>query len=126
MKDGYYSGYGYDPLAGFSFNWKDPFPDGIPRKYWDLSYYLEDPKTHDQFNDQNLVSGLPMMGWLKNYHVSKESETKFNKTLGLYGLSFKDVKYPYLTALGSTSYAASSAASSAALMVSRNLSRLYN
>lgn len=118
----YYTGYGYTP----KFEWKDPFPDGIPRKYWDLQYYLESPGSKSQMDDQMFVAGLPGMNWLKNYHVNKESEKKFHNTMDVYGLSFDDIKYPYLTALGGTSNAVGSAVGSATLMVSKNLSRLYN
>lgn len=76
-------------------------------------------------NDQMTVSGLPFMGWLKDYHVAKESEEKAQYTMNLYGIKFSDVKYPYLTALGSTSNAGSRAFSSAAVTVSKNLTKLY-
>lgn len=127
-----YSGYRWSPLDGFNhIKWKDPFA-GVGdwfdrnRKYWDAQYYFEDPKSYDQLKDQKFVSGLPGMGWLDNYHVAKETEEKFGKTMDLYDLNFSDIKYPYLTALGATSAAVGSAVGSSALMVSKNLSRLYH
>lgn len=123
----------WDPVGDYfgHIHWKDPFA-GVGdwfdknRKYWDGQYYLEDPKSYDQMKDQKFVSGLPGMGWLDNYHVAKEIEGKFGKTMDLYGLDFSDIKYPYLTALGATSGAVGSAVGSATLMVSKNLSRLYH
>lgn len=76
-------------------------------------------------NDQMTVAGLPFMGWLKDYHVAKESEAKAQYTMDLYGIKFSDVKYPYLTALGSTSYSVGRAFGSAALTVSKNITKLY-
>lgn len=116
----YYSGYSWDPFG--SFEWNDPFPDGIHRKYWDMTYYTEDPKSYDQLKDQKFLGSF--FPPLENYHVSKEQEEKFDHIMQLYGLSFSDIKYPYLTSLGSTASAVGSGIRGA-VQVSKNITRLY-
>lgn len=103
-------------------NFKDPFSDGISRKYWDAQYYLEKPKSKEQLDDQMKVGA-----WfppLTQYHQNKEAEKKLQYTMDLYGIDFDQVKYPYLTALGQGSYGASSLVRGA-VSVSKNLFKLY-
>lgn len=81
-------------------------------------HLLEKPRSRAQYDLQNTVSGLPGMSWLADYHRSSELREKTEHTWGKYGISFNDVKYPWL------SYA-SSPMRAVVTGVSRNAMTLY-
>lgn len=76
------------------------------------------PTSRSQFDIQNSVSGLPGMSWLADYHRNRELREKQEHIWSRYGLTFNDVKYPWL------SYA-SSPMRAVVTGVSRNAMTLY-
>lgn len=121
----YNSFYGGAPTGrNNSVKWNDPFPDGIPRKYWDFSYYTDKPKTWEQYNDQRFLDVFTG-GRLSQFHTMSELDEKNAYVRDLYGINFEDVKYPYLSGVSPTSGQAGGFAYSGFVTVSKNLMRLY-
>lgn len=107
-----------------SVEWHDPFPDGIPRKYWDFSYYTEKPKDWNQYNDQRFADVFTG-GRLSQFHTMREQNEKNKYLRDLFGIDFQDVKYPYLSGVSPTTGQINGLVASGFVQVSKNLTRLY-
>lgn len=104
--------------------WKDPLPDGIPRKYWDLTYYTDKPKSWEQYNDQRFLDVFTN-GRLSQFHTMSEQNEKNQYLRDLYGIKFEDVKYPYLSGVSPTTGQINGLVAGGLVQVSKNLTRLY-
>lgn len=85
------------------------------------TWFSTHPKTASQFTNQYMLGAI--FEPYKAYMVAKSLDEKNKNTMDLYNLSFKDIKYPWLSGLNTNNASASLARST--WQFSRNMSRLY-
>lgn len=88
------------------------------------AYVLDTPRTEKQFQYQARLNVLTF-GALGRYHASKEEMAYQKSYMSLYGKSFSDMKYPWLSGYGQAMSGMAQATLGTSMQVSRNAMNLY-